>query len=599
MQAIILAAGMGKRLKEYTRDNTKCMVKVCGETLIERMLKQLKERAFSRVIIVVGYKGEELKDFVKGLDIGLPIQFVENPDYDKTNNIYSLYLAKDYLCEEDTVLLESDIIFEPAVLDALLEDERETLALVDRYESWMDGTCLKLREDDSIEAFIPGKSFHFAEKHLYYKTVNIYKFAKDFSVSRYVPFLEAYSKALGNNEYYEQVLKVLAVLDNAGIYAKRLSGQKWYEIDDTQDLDIATSMFAPEEKKLELMQGRYGGYWRYPRLLDFCYLVNPYFPPVRMQEELKAMFGELLCAYPSGMKVNSGLAAKNTGISQEHILVGNGAAELIRSLMEHLEGKVGIIRPSFEEYGNRLNAEQRVVFEPAKPDFSYTVEDIITFFEDKDIQNLVLINPDNPSGNYIESTQLYKLFDWTKERGIRLIYDESFSDFACEEDRSMLKEAILKQYPQVYIVKSLSKSYGIPGLRLGILASGDEEMIAFLKKDVAIWNINSFAEYFLQIYEKYAKEYEAATRKLAAEREWFMASLDKLTGVRVIPSQANYVMVELQKGLTASEMTKRLLEDYEILVKDLSNKTGGEYLRIAVRRREDNQALIKAMEALQ
>lgn len=597
MQAIILAAGMGKRLKEYTQNNTKCMVKVCGETLIERMLKQLEQRAFSRVILVVGYKGEELKDFVKSMDIRLPIQFVENPDYDKTNNIYSLYLAKDYLCKEDTVLLESDIIFEPAVLDALLEDPRETLALVDRYESWMDGTCLKLREDDSIEAFVPGKSFDFKEKKQYFKTVNIYKFAKEFSVSRYVPFLEAYSKALGNNEYYEQVLKVLAVLDNAGIYAKRLNGQKWYEIDDAQDLDIATSMFAPEEKKLTLMQERYGGYWRYPRLLDFCYLVNPYFPPVRMQEELKAMFGELLCAYPSGMKVNSGLAAKNTGIHQEHILVGNGAAELIRSLMENLEGKVGIIRPSFEEYANRLTEEQRVVFEPAKPDFSYTIEDVIEFFEDKDIRNLILINPDNPSGNYIESVQLYKLFDWTKNKGIRLIYDESFSDFANEEDRSMLKEDILKRYPQVYIVKSLSKSYGIPGLRLGLLASGDEDMIDFLKKDVAIWNINSFAEYFLQIYEKYAREYETATRRLAAEREWFMAQLAEVKGVRVIPSQANYVMIELQGNLTATELTKRLLNRHEILVKDLSSKTGGEYLRIAVRGREDNQSLIEALQS--
>lgn len=597
MQAIILAAGMGKRLKEYTQNNTKCMVKVCGETLIERMLKQLEQRAFSRVILVVGYKGEELKDFVKSLDIHLPIQFVENPDYDKTNNIYSLYLAKDYLCKEDTVLLESDIIFEPAVLDALLEDPRETLALVDRYESWMDGTCLKLREDDSIEAFVPGKSFDFKEKKQYFKTVNIYKFAKEFSVSRYVPFLEAYSKALGNNEYYEQVLKVLAVLDNAGIYAKRLNGQKWYEIDDAQDLDIATSMFAPKEKKLELMQERYGGYWRYPRLLDFCYLVNPYFPPIRMQEELKAMFGELLSAYPSGMKVNSKLAAKNTGIREEHILVGNGAAELIRSLMENLVGKVGIIRPSFEEYGNRLSEEQKVVFEPAKPDFFYTVEDIIAFFDDKDIHNLVLINPDNPSGNYIESAQLYRLFEWTKQKGICLIYDESFSDFANEEARSMLNEDILKRYPHLYIVKSLSKSYGIPGLRLGLLASGDEEMITFLKKDVAIWNINSFAEYFLQIYGKYAHEYEMATRRLAAEREWFMAKLAEVKGVRVIPSQANYMMIELQGTLTATELTKRLLNEHEILVKDLSSKTGGEYLRIAVRGRENNQALIEALQS--
>ena len=105
MQAIILAAGMGKRLKKYTENNTKCMVKVCGETLIERTLRQLEERAFSRVIIVIGYKGAELKAFLEGLDIHLPIQFVENPDYDMTNNFYSLYLAKDYLCEEVTILL--------------------------------------------------------------------------------------------------------------------------------------------------------------------------------------------------------------------------------------------------------------------------------------------------------------------------------------------------------------------------------------------------------------------------------------------------------------------------------------------------------------
>lgn len=595
MQAIILAAGMGKRLKEYTRNNTKCMVKVCGETLIERMLKQLEQRAFSRVIIVVGYKGEELKDFVEGLEISLPIQFVENPDYDKTNNIYSLYLAKEYLCEEDTILLESDIIFEPAVLDALLEDSRETLALVDRYESWMDGTCLKLREDDSIEAFIPGKSFNFNEKNLYYKTVNIYKFAKEFSVSRYVPFLEAYSKALGNNEYYEQVLKVLAVLDNAGIYAKRLNGQKWYEIDDAQDLDIATSMFAPESKRLALMQERYGGYWRYPRLKDFCYLVNPYFPPARMQEEMKAMYGELLCAYPSGMRVNCGLAAKNMGIRAERIVVGNGAAELIRSVMETLAGSVGLIRPSFEEYGHRILKEQEVVFTPEKPDFSYTAEDIISYFDDKNIDNLVLINPDNPSGNYIDSKQLYKLFDWTKERGIRLIYDESFSDFACEEERSMLREEILTQYPQLYIVKSLSKSYGIPGLRLGVLATADEDMIAYLKKDVAIWNINSFAEYFLQIFGKYEKEYETSTRLLAKEREWFAEQLAQVQGVRVLPSQANYVMVELCGSISATILTEKLLVNHEILIKDLSGKTDGNYLRIAIRNREDNEALLQAL----
>ena len=227
MQAVILAAGMGKRLKELTRDNTKCMVKVNGVSLIERMLTQLDRHAMRRIVIVVGYKSRELIDFIGTLSVRTPIVYVHNPVYDKTNNIYSLALAKQYLCEDDTLLLESDLIFEDRVIDELLSDPRDTLALVDKYESWMDGTCVKLTENDDIEAFVPGKKFVFEEMGSYYKTVNIYKFSRHFSVTHYVPFLDAYSHALGNNEYYEQVLRVIAMLDDPEIKAKRLSGGSW------------------------------------------------------------------------------------------------------------------------------------------------------------------------------------------------------------------------------------------------------------------------------------------------------------------------------------------------------------------------------------
>ncbi len=280
MQGLILAAGMGKRLKELTQGNTKCMIRVNGETLIERALRQLDKLVLSRIVIVVGYEGQKLIDYIATLPVSTPICYVENPIYDKTNNIYSLALAKDYLLQEDTLLLESDLIFEDSVLDAIVQDPRDTLALVDKYESWMDGTCIKIGEDDTIEAFIPGKKFVFEDIPAYYKTVNIYKFSQHFSQTHYVPFLDAYSMALGNNEYYEQVLRVITMLDDPGILAKRLDGQLWYEIDDIQDLDIAESMFAPnDEEKAAAIQGRFGGYWRYPKLLDFCYLVNPYYPP--------------------------------------------------------------------------------------------------------------------------------------------------------------------------------------------------------------------------------------------------------------------------------------------------------------------------------
>ncbi len=600
MQAIILAAGMGKRLKELTQDRTKCMVQVNGVALIDRMLHQIESRHLSRIVIVVGYEGEKLMKYIDTLGIRTPIVYVQNPIYDKTNNIYSLALAKDYLCQDDTLLFESDLIFEDAVIDQLLDDPRETLALVDKYESWMDGTCVKLGPDDSIASFVPSKNFRFEEAHEYYKTVNIYKFGRHFSRTHYVPFLEAYSKALGNNEYYEQVLRVIAMLDDPEIRAKRLSGQLWYEIDDIQDLDIAFSMFAQDpDLRVSLMQGRYGGYWRYPQLLDFCYLVNPYFPPQRLIDEIQANFTSLLTQYPSGMRVNALLAAKNFAVHQQNILVGNGAAELIKALMARLEGVTGFIRPTFEEYPNRYQDRPNVCFTPAGPDFRYTADDLMAFFGPQDIDNLVLINPDNPTGNYIPAPDVLRLADWAQGKGIRLILDESFADFADEADNTFIRQDLLDRYRRLYVVKSISKSYGVPGLRLGVLASGDQDLIAALKKDVAIWNINSFAEFYMQIEEKYKKDYARSLELIRAERARFRRELEKLPNLRVIPSQANYLMVELLGGLSARAITRELLVNRCILVKDLSPKLGGQqYLRLAVRDTRDNDRLLEALRPL-
>lgn len=598
MQAIILAAGMGKRLKELTKNNTKCMVRVNGLTLIDRMLHQIERQHLSRIIIVVGYEGQKLIDYIGTLGIQTPIVFINNLIYDKTNNIYSLALAKDWLCKEDTLLFESDLVFEDSVLDALVNDPRETLALVDKYESWMDGTCVKLGDDDSIEAFVPGKSFKFNEIKDYYKTVNLYKFSKYFSQTYYVPFLDAYQAALGQNEYYEQVLRVITMLDEPKIKAKRLTGQRWYEIDDIQDLDIAESIFTPDEdERVRLLQGRYGGYWRYPKLLDFCYLVNPYFPPKKMKDELRANFDILLTQYPSGMRVNSLLAAKNFGVHQENILVGNGAAELIKSLMGYLGGQVGFVRPTFDEYPNRYDRRDSVDFIPDNKDYSYTADDLMTYFSDKDIHNLVVINPDNPSGNYISKANLLRLIDWAGKSGIKLIIDESFVDFSDEEDSTIIDQRILSANPHLFVMKSISKSYGVPGLRLGVLASGDTEMIGKMKKDVAIWNINSFGEFYMQIEEKYKKDYADALVQIRAERSRFQTELANIKGIRVIPSQANFIMVELGEGISSKELLKTLLIKYNLLIKELTTKTNGRnYLRLAVRNTEDNAVLIAAMK---
>lgn len=597
MQAIILAAGMGKRLKELTKNNTKCMVEVNGVSLIDRMLHQIDKHHLSQIVIVVGYEGEKLVKYIEDLDIKTPIVYVNNPIYDKTNNIYSLSLAKEYLCRDDTLLFESDLIFEDSVIEDLIDDPRPTLALVDKYESWMDGTCVKLTDDDTIEAFVPGKKFKFNEIKSYYKTVNIYKFGKHFSQTHYVPFLDAYSKALGNNEYYEQVLRVITMLDDPEIKAKRLNGQLWYEIDDIQDLDIASSMFSNnDDERVALLQSRYGGYWRYPNLVDFCYLVNPYFPPQKLVDEIKASFEKLLTQYPSGMRINSLLAAKNFSVHQENIIVGNGAAELIKSIMEQLSGNIGFVRPTFEEYPNRYNKNKEICFVPENQNYSYTAKDLMEYFDDKDIQNLVVVNPDNPTGNYIPKKDLLELVGWAKKKKIQLIIDESFVDFADEEDSTLIVQDILDDNEHLYVVKSISKSYGVPGLRLGIVVSGNTETIERMKKDVAIWNINSFGEFYMQIYEKYKKDYIKALELFRKERTRFQNELKNVPGIRVIPSQANYIMIEITNGTTAKEFTKIMLLKYNLFVKDLSSKIKNkQYIRVAIRNKNDNNKLINAI----
>lgn len=601
MQAVILAAGMGKRLKDLTMNHTKCMIRVNGVTLIEKMLAQLDALNLKRIVIVVGYEGKKLMDYIASLNVKTPVEYIDNSVYYKTNNIYSLALAKERLKEDDTLLLESDLIFEDSVLTWLLEDERETLALVDKYENWMDGTVVKLDDEDNIQAFISGRKIVFEDIPFYYKTVNIYKFSRHFSCNYYVPFLEAYTMALGNNEYYEQVLKVITILDNPEIKAKRLAGQRWYEIDDIQDLDIAESIFADsEEARVQKMQKRYGGYWRYPHLLDYCYLVNPYFPPQRLMDEIKSNFDALLTQYPSGMYVNSLLAAKNFGVKQDYIITGNGAAELIKSVFDLYEGTVGFIRPTFEEYPNRCGRDRRVIFDTASLRFRYQADHIIEFFSGKKIDMLVLVNPDNPSGNFIEKEGLLELCRWCEKKKIDLLVDESFVDFADSLDNTLIDNRILEQYQNLIVVKSISKSYGVPGLRLGILASARTDLIERLKKNVSIWNMNSFAEFYMQIAEKYNGEYAEAIDRFKDVRRNFTDALKQIPGLGVYPTQANFVMCEIRGGLSSAQLTKILLVKYHMLIKDLTPKinNGKQYIRLAVRKKEENDSFVEAIKEI-
>ena len=226
----------------------------------------------------------------------------------------------------------------------------------------------------------------------------------------------------------------------------------------------------------------------------------------------------------------------------------------------------------------------------------------MAFFADKGIQTLMLINPDNPSGNFIPKADVLRLADWCEQRDIRLVVDESFVDFSEDwANNSLLSDETLEAHPRMVVMKSISKSYGVPGLRLGIMVAADKALIARVKREVSIWNLNSFAEFFMQIYNKHEKDYERACEKFIAERADFERQLRTVPYLRVMPTQANYFLCEVLPPYTASGIVVHTLKQHNILTRDCSQKPGldpdKQYMRIAVRNHEDNTRLVEALKS--
>ena len=458
MQAIMLAAGKGSRLGKYTKNNTKCMLNVHGKTLLERAIDALLEANIKDFILVLGYKGDNVKKYIeeKELDKKINIKYVYNNIYDTTNNIYSLYLAKDYLAKDDTILLESDLIYGKSVVKKLVNSQYESVALIAKYEEWMDGTVVTIDENNVINSFVERKDFNYKNVNNYYKTVNIYKFSKEFSNRFYLPFLESYIKAYGNNDYYELVLKVISGLKEVKLHGLQLTGEDWYEIDDCQDYDIVKAIFAPTtEEKLELFHKRFGGYWRFNGIKDYCYLVNPYFPTKQMIDKMKYFYNELLFNYPSGQKIEKICASRMfNNVSEDNILIGNGAAELINTLKYIAGGKIGLTIPSFNEYV-RCFPNSEILYINSKDDnYCLSFNRIANKLDEVD--TMVIISPDNPTGSHLKYDEVIKLLDLAKQKDKQIIFDESFIDFA-NNNYTLIDDYILNVLGPILFILLINK----------------------------------------------------------------------------------------------------------------------------------------------
>lgn len=353
--------------------------------------------------------------------------------------------------------------------------------------------------------------------------------------------------------------------------------------------------------KLSNYQKRFGGYWRFQDLKDFCYLENPKFPPKEMIEKINSFSKDLITKYPSNKEIQSLTATSVFDVKQEEIVVGNGSAELIKELGKILSGKLTLNIPVFNEYISCFNEKNIIKKNIIKNnteenDYLYNKETIIKNMKNTKI--IALINPDNPSGNFIEYNDMLEILEKAKEKSIKVIFDESFIDFTDKERRyTLIKHSILEKYPNLIVIKSISKSYGVPGLRLGVLASGNKEIVQKIKENLEIQNVNSFAEYFMQILYLYKKQYEEACDYIAEQRNNMHNELENINFLKVYKSQANYLMCKLLK-YNSKELAEYLLNNYNILIKNLKDKEGFKnknYIRIAIKSEEDNCELLKGL----
>jgi histidinol-phosphate/aromatic aminotransferase/cobyric acid decarboxylase-like protein/choline kinase len=592
VKALILAAGLGRRLGELTRDRTKAMVEVGRRMLIHRALDALRDAGIKDVVVVIGHGGAALRAALQDYPEQVRITFVENPAYETTNNIYSLWLARETLASDDTLILESDLIFDPRLIEDVLADRSENLAVVSPFKPGMDGTVTLVDDDDVILSVVPRTAFDWRESSRYFKTVNVYRFSKAFSRNLYLPFLEAYIHSFGRNRFYEQVLAVIATMGRGELRAHRTT-RAWYEIDDVEDLRNAETLFAAPEHKGASYARRHGGYWRFPNLLDACYLVHPFYPPERLVQEMQAQFATLLGAYPSGADIQRELISRLFPVRASQVLAGNGASEIIRSLRRVLKGPWSVPVPTFEEY--LAHGTDDIRFETAAANFEFDPRRLER--RARGAQVLALVNPNNPSGRLMSASEVDAALDMTRDLGMRLIVDESFLDFAVDGGtRSLLDASTLAANRHVIVVRSLGKSHGVAGLRLGFVASGDWELLAALRADLPIWNIGSLAEAFLQAAPRHHEAYVESCRRLAAERSRLQAKLVAIPGLRAFPSQANFLLCELD--VDATPVVNALIERFNILIKDCTGKAGipsPGFIRIAVRTEEENDRLALAL----
>ncbi len=602
MQAVILAAGRGIRLGKITNKIPKVLVKINGIPFIINQLDALSQhKEIEEILIIVGYKKDLIKKEIGNEYKGIKIIYVENDKWKSTNNIYSFWLALD-LIKSSFILLEGDVFFDHKLLNNLFEERAKNIVLLSSYKPWMSGTVAEIdKNTKAIKRLISNvdqdEEFDYEDK---FKTINIYLFQYQFFEKHLKPSLDLYVRT-NHKDYWELVLGILVYLHVPNICPCVVDNINWYEVDDENDLEAANYLFADNAKKIDILSNQHGGLWRYD-ILDFCYLVNPYFPTKQLYIELSRSLQQLIPNYPSGQNKICKLLSSwfhDENIDKENLIVGNGASELIRIINKDrdLVKQITIPVPTFNEYED-IREEQKNYFELKEEDeFKLDPDKYIDAVKRSGSNFALIINPNNPTGTLSSRDDIIKIIENLKSLD-GIIVDESFINFSGDRKKYSV-QSIIGEYQNLIVIHSIGKEFGVLGIRLGYMLTSNQLILKKVRNCLPLWNVNTIAEKYLELFPKYKNKFEESIYHIVEERERLYLELKKIKFLKTFPSRANFFLCKILNGNNSRYLSTRLIEN-NIYIKDCSNKTSlnDKFVRIAVRSKTDNDILVGALKEL-
>ena len=350
------------------------------------------------------------------------------------------------------------------------------------------------------------------------------------------------------------------------------------------------------QERYEYISKQHGGYWRHD-FIDHNYLYNLYFPPDDFFKHITKHVQQLVLNYPVAQQDLATLVGKLINQPSERIVVGNGAAELIK-IIAGSDRKLIVPVPSFNEYVNAAPVDNVVQFSIAPPTFQLDVDKFAEEAIKQQAKLAIVVTPNNPTSLLVPKSQLIRLIKRLAEHSCMLIVDESFIDFARNGDKETLENEI-EEYPNLAIFKSMSKAYGICGIRIGYMLTTNVEFLNDVRQGLHIWNINGFAEEFLRLAPQYSEKFKQSCSKVMADRDQFYEELQAIPGMVVYPPDANYIFCRLpDNSLSAPVVTEKLFLNHNIYIKHCEGKTMPEsdrYVRIASRTQAENRRVVKAL----